>query len=830
LGYTTELLESLRISPFKQNVILANTTRMSKIYLLLFLLCFSLGAHSQNSIKGIITDSIHQPVPFCSMVLLKASDSTQVKGNISDSAGTFTFEKIKPGNYFIKFNALGFNPASTATFSVDSLSQLVLPAQILSPSGVNLKEIAVSVYKPAIEFKKGIVVMNVEDDLLARGNTVLDLLKRLPGVSIDVQNNITINGASGARFLIDDRMQQMPTPQVLDMLSGMSAEAVSKIELIKNPPARYDAAGTGGLINIVTKRAKVNGYNGNIGFGVSQGKKLRIGPNGSFNYKSKRFSFFSNFSYGYWDGINEKTLERKVITNGNTETINSYGTNESFQRVFSGSGGVEYDLTKTTLIGFYVNGNKNDDEYLNNTVTQIGNASFFNYDRTDYTVNERYNTGSPNYNFSVLQKIDSTGGQLRLRLGYNHYFENELKTITNRFYDVNDLEVAPRSIYESDTRQKFNVYTGKLDLNKTFKNKLSLESGLSATIEDDFSHAKLQFSNQSTGFFVGDTTFYNTYKFNQDLLAAYTTVSRNWDKFGFSVGLRAEQTDVNMDYLSNNYKYRRSYLSLFPSGSLDFNLNKKNSITAAYSYRIRRPHYVMLNPVRQFNEQLNYNVGNSEIRPQFSHNITLDYNYNQFITVSSGYDETKDFTFWYSYTPDSSRVKIDTVSNLPRFTNTYLSVSGQKRIKWYSFQTYMVVTRQTFEGQLIGQDVSSETYQFYFNLNQEFYLPKDFKIQMWLGRGSAIRHGPQVYLPRSAVHISVNKSFLNQKLNVTLGLYDVFYRDYFSYTTTYTDQSFYLKDIADSRRIRLVVNYRFGKMQIQQRIKTEGGQDIKNGR
>jgi hypothetical protein len=142
----------------------------------------------------------------------------------------------------------------------------------------------------------------------------------------------------------------------------------------------------------------------------------------------------------------------------------------------------------------------------------------------------------------------------------------------------------------------------------------------------------------------------------------------------------------------------------------------------------------------------------------------------------------------------------------------------------------MVVTRQTFEGQLIGQDVSSETYQFYFNLNQEFYLPKDFKIQMWLGRGSAIRHGPQVYLPRSAVHISVNKSFLNQKLNVTLGLYDVFYRDYFSYTTTYTDQSFYLKDIADSRRIRLVVNYRFGKMQIQQRIKTEGGQDIKNGR
>ncbi|MGZ3899703.1 MAG: outer membrane beta-barrel family protein, partial [Bacteroidia bacterium] len=331
-------------------------------------------------------------------------------------------------------------------------------------------------------------------------------------------------------------------------------------------------------------------------------------------------------------------------------------------------------------------------------------------------------------------------------------------------------------------------------------------------------------------FFVGDTTFYNIYKFKQNLLAAYSTVSRSWEKFGFSLGLRAEQTDVNIDYISNKYFYKRNYINLFPSGSLDFNLDKKNSITIAYSYRIRRPNYGMLNPVRQFNEQLNYNVGNPEIRAQFSHNFTLDYNYNKFITVSAGHDETKDFTFWYSYTPASSRVNIDTISNLPRFTNTYVSLSAQKRIKWYSFQTYCVLTHQTFQGQLIGQDVSSQTNQLYFNLNQEFYLPKDFKIQIWAGRGSAIRHGPQVYLPRSAIHISVNKTFLNQKLNVTLALNDVLYKDYFSYTTTYTNQNFYMKDLADTRRVRITVSYRFGKMQIQQRLNTEAGQGIKAGK
>jgi iron complex outermembrane receptor protein len=365
----------------------------------------------------------------------------------------FVFVKVKAGSYFIKFNAVGYRPGTSDTFSIDSLSQISLPAQILGASAVNLKEISVAEYKPIIEFKKGTVIMNVENDILARGNTVLDLLKRLPGVVIDAQNNITINGASGARFLIDDRMQQMPAPQVMDMLAVMSADVVSKIELIKNPPARYDAAGTGGLINIVTKRAKVNGYNGSVGFGMSQGKRFRVGPNGSFNYKSKKISFFSNFSYGYWDGINERILERNIITNGNTETINSYGTDESFQRVFSGGGGIEYDITKTMLIGLYVNGSANNDLYLNNTSTEVGNSTFFNYNKTNSTIHDKYNTGSPNINLSLLQKIDTTGGQIKLSFGYNNYFEKEVKNITNHFYDSNNVEVSPVSTYDNNTKK-----------------------------------------------------------------------------------------------------------------------------------------------------------------------------------------------------------------------------------------------------------------------------------------------------------------------------------------------------------------------------------------
>lgn len=800
--------------------------------LLIFLLFIFINAvsYSQNFVKGSICDSTKTPVAYCSMALLSAKDSVQVKGNISDSAGYYVFEKVKSGNYFIKFSAVGFKSANTATFTVDSISQLTLEPQVLKTEGVNLKEVSVAVYKPAIEFKSGMVIMNVENDLLAKGNTVLELLKRIPGVIIDAQNNITINGVGGARFLIDDRLQQMPAPQVVDMLSGMSADAVSKIELIKNPPARYDAAGTGGLINIVTKRAKVKGYNGNISFGASKGKKFRFGPWGSFNYKSNKLSIFTNLSYGNWDGLNEQVFRRTLITTNGTESINTDGTLESWQKVFSFNGGVEYDLTKKTVIGFYINGNHNDDNYLNKSVTVVENSTSFNYDKLTFSTAEVYNINSPNYNFSVLQKLDSAGGQLKFTAGYNNYLEKHRKKNENRFYDINDQEVSSASNYNTFVNRDFKVFTQKLDLNKTFKNKLSLESGIKSSFVDNYSTTQLQFSNQSTGPIVGDTVFYNNYRYKERILAAYSTIGRTWDKFGFSIGLRVEDTDIQANDLTTGYRFSRRYFNIFPSGSLDFTLNKKHSITTAYSYRIDRPHYGMLNPVRVYNEQLNYAVGNPELRPQFTHHINVDHNYNQFITQSIGYDKTKDFTFWYSYTPLGSKLHIDTISNLADRNNYYYSLSVQKRIKWYSFQTYGIVMYRDFTGKLLGEDVSSSTYNVYFNLNQEFYLPKDFKIQVWAGRGSGFKDGPQYYHPRAAVHISLNKAFLDKKLNITLGYYDVLYTDYQTYESKFATNSFVWTDKMDTRRVRIMINYRFGKMRIEQRMKSEEDSRIKSGK
>jgi iron complex outermembrane recepter protein len=805
------------------------TSQMHKLLVLFLLSPFS-KIYSQNSVSGNVSDSSGVAIPFCPLGLFNSSDSTLIKGNLSDSAGNYKFTGLTPGIYFIKYSYVGYKNFSSEAFNLDSNSQFILKTHILKTEGTNLKEVSVLVLKPLIEFKKGMIVMNVENDILAKGNTVLELLKRIPGVIVDAQNNISINGSPGARFLIDDRLQQMPAPQVIDMLLAMSADAVSKIELIKNPPARFDAAGTGGLINIVTRKSKVKGYNGNIGFGISEGQRLRFGPNASFNFKSDKLSIFTNFSYGNWDGISHQEFKRTLERDGSTESINTLGIAESFQKVFWGSGGIEYDLTKKTVLGFYINGNHNDDFYLNNSETNISNSNAFNYGKLVYKTDDYFNQSSPNYNLSLVHKLDSAGGQIRINAGYNNFLERNTKLNVNRFYNNDDVEIAPVSTYHNLTDRNFKVFTQKADLNKTFKNKLSIESGLKSTFTNNLHENELIYSNQSTGYFIGDTTFYNSFRYKERILAAYTTLSRSWDKINISLGLRAEETDIHANNLKTDYTFNRKYFNIFPSGSIDLTLSKKHTISTAYSYHIDRPHYGMLNPVRIFNEQLNYSAGNPELKPQFTHHVNLDYNYNQFITQSVGVDKTKDFTYWYTYSSEASRVNVDTISNVADRNNLYYSVSAQKRIKWYSFQTYAVVMYRTMSGELLNQSVSSEIVQLYFNLNQEFYLPKDFKIQIWAGRGSGFQDAIQYYYPRSAVHISVQKTFMNNKLFLSIGLNDVFYKDNQAYTSMLPDQYFYWFDRNDTRRLRFTINYRFGKMRFDQKIITENDSRIKGGK
>ncbi|MGZ4053627.1 MAG: outer membrane beta-barrel protein [Bacteroidia bacterium] len=771
---------------------------------------------SQCDIKGSVGDTMQIAMPFTPVGLINNKDSSVYKGAVTDQNGNYCFDNIHKGEYILKVTAVGYNTFYSKKIEFDSISLIDMPTFVLSPNRTSLKEVTVTAFKPTIEFKKGTIILNVENNLIAKGNTVLDLLKQIPGVHVDAQNNITINGVGGVRFLLDDRLQQMSGVEMANILSGMSAETVTSIELIKNPPAKYDAAGTAGLINIVTKKAKLKGFNGSIDQSYSQGKAGRSFTTLILNFKNNKFSAFSNLSYGYINTYDQTELDRILNTTGSTNVFNQSGHIFNVRQLANFNGGIEYELSPKTIVGIYFNDNLNNSNPVQKATTTVLEGNAFNYNSFSYRSEQKQYYTSPNVNFNVLQKLDTLGSQLQFSSDYVDVTGHDTKLVENHFYDNTNTEILSPSNYNTDTKSQYNVFFEKLDYTKMFKKDFSVEAGLKGnfiTINND--------ANSALHNSTSDTTFQNNYTYKERVLAAYTTLSKTYKKINATVGLRAEQTDVNGLSRTTGFMLNRSYLNFFPSSSLDYKINKKNTLTGAYSYRIDRPGFDRMNPARVYNDELNYSVGNPSIKPQYTHDITLDYNYNSFITASIDYYRTRDFMYWYTYTKSQSKINIDTTFNFRLRDNYSFNLFMQKQIKWVNLQVNGSVMYYNFKGIINGENANSEMTQFYGSVNAEFLLPKNFKIQISAYYITPFHDAIQIYTPVSSVNVVINKSFLKDKLNVTLGFFDILYSENQYYSSRLSDQYFYYAQRADTRRVRLTLNYKFGKMHIEQKLKNE---------
>lgn len=786
------------------------------ILVLSFLFFIHFSCISQCRIKGSVIDSLQGPLPYTPVGLLNSKDSSVYKGEVCDQQGIYCFENIRNGDYFIKITAIGYNTFYSQKIRVDSTRETTLPAFVLKASGTSLSEVEVAAFKPTIEFKKGTIVLNVENNLVAKGNTVLDLLKQIPGVLVDAQNNITINGVGGVRFLMDGRLQQLSDVQMANILGGMSAETITSIELIKNPPAKYDAEGSGGLINIVTKKAKLKGMNGSVNESYSQGIRGRSMSVLSLNLKNNKLSAFSNLSYGNQNLYDRLWMDRTLTLSGTTTVFNQRNDIFTKQQTINFNGGVEYELTPKTIIGLFVNDNLNHSKATQKATTNVLEGDAFNYNSFSNGTDIKQMYHSPNININLLHKLDTLGSQVQLSSDYTDITGDDRKFVGNHFYDQANTEILTPTLYTTHIKSRYNIFFQKLDYTKICKHDLSLEAGLKGNFVTIYNDADYALQRAAV-----DTVFQNKYTYRERVSAVYATVSKNYKKIGASLGVRAEQTDVDGVSRTSPFTLRRIYLNFFPSSTLDYKINDKNSLTGSYSYRIRRPGFERMIPSRIYNDELNYSVGNPTIKPQYTHASSINYNYNHFITATLDYHRTYNFMYWYSYSDKQSKVNIDTTFNFRLRNNYSLSVSVQKQIKWMNFRVYSAVFYFDFRGEIQGERANSKGMQFYTNVQTEFMLPKNFKLQLSGFYVSPFYDAIQVYTPVSAVNLVINRSFFKNNLDVSLSFFDILYKEYQSVSSTLTDQYYYQTYRGDTRRVQLTLNYKFGKMQIEQKIKQE---------
>jgi len=748
---------------------------------------------------------------------LNAADSSIAKGSVTTESGNFTIEGLKTGNYLLKVSFVGFADTIVSVGQIDSSSQLKLAPLVLRASSVKLTEVAVTAMKKPMEFKNGNVTVNIEGSPMAIGNSVYDLLMRLPGVIV-TDGVISIQGKSGVKVMIDDRMQQLSGEQLMAVLKGMSASNILKIEILKNPPVKYDAAGNAGIINIVTKKINMTGFSGSANFSNQQGFYDQIIGGITLNYKAKKFTFFSGISVFNNGQRNVNHKQRAVTDNGITTSFDELSANKESGPAANIFVGLDWYVNSKNTIGVRV---EDIPGSVNNTRTGTDHISdnSLGYNQLDFRseIKNPWNYVYTNVNAEHL--FDTVGTKLKFNGDfYSPYNDLYPSTYENDFSTNGVTTLAPSDFKNSNTIH-VNTFIGRLDFEKKIFKTISFEAGAKGSFNSMNSIYKLQNLNTTTGAYVTDTNYTNNFTYKDQILAGYINLQKQVKKFGLQAGLRAENTSIQTLSITSGIAYKRQYFNLFPTASVSYSKNDKHTFQVSFSRRIDRPDYNNFNPYRQFfGNLLGYSIGNPFLYPQFTNNYEISHNYKGMVGGSFSYSRTTNVIMGYSTQNDSTKVVQSKVGNLHLFETYALSAFFSKDVvKWWTLSLSLTGYYFKYTGSLGGIDYTRSAPSGYGNISNTINLPKGFKAEVSGVYVSPWLSGSNKTKSRWAANFSIKKSFLKEKLNISVGINDIFFTLGIRSINYVPGQTYNVNLTMDTRRFIVGATYNFGKIKIEQR-------------
>ena len=822
----------------------------------------------------------------------KAKD-VAIAGKITDKHGDFSLENLPIfGNFRLRVTAIGYKTYDqTVSFdlkfprqgaqgmdmqqALNAVDKDLGNIKLESSGAQTLAQVTVTASKPLISLGVDRKVYNVEKDISAPGGTGVDVMKNVPSVSVDIDGNVTLRNSTPT-ILVDG----MPTTLTLDQIP---ADAIESVEIITNPGAKYDASGgTSGILNIILKKNRKAGYNGNLRAGVDERGKINAG--GDLNVKQGKFNVFISGNFNQRKSISPGTTNRYTFgipTNPDSslrypDSLQQYDNSVNEGYFAFGRAGVDYFLDNRNTIsmsGVLVHGTFtpyiNSDIYVD-TLYPTGTVS--SYTRRVSNTNTEFNNhgGQLSYKHNFPKSGEELSANANLSTGTNH--SNNL--VSSNIHFQKDGPVS--SVYNQQQISSGNntYFTAQSDFTNPLGDKSKFEAGIRAAIRNVSSVNNYYNILPDT---VIPLTLYNSqYEYHDQVFAGYLTYSNAIKDFGYQVGLRAENStyqgssnyaveDVNnaghlkdtIGSFSNNYP-----ISLFPSIFLTQKLKGDHELSLSYTRRIDRPSFFQLFPFTDYSDSLNISRGNPNLKPQFTNSLELAYQKtfpgsNTFIA-----------SVYYKYTTNLitrfQEPGTNPISGDPVFINTYINANsafvggfeliGRNSItKWWDLTSNINI----FTSQINAQDSSvssqGQTYSWFGKLNNTFKLTKKLTLQVTAdytsktvlppggsantggggrGFGSTVTGNSQGYSkPTGGLDASLKYEFLkNKAASITLSMSDIL-RTRVSDVVTQTPQ--FNQEVLrrrDPQFVRLQFNYRFGKFDASlfKRKNTKGDQDMQN--
>ena len=796
---------------------------MKKIFLFLLIFCVANMAAFAQKITGKVSSN-NQPAPFATVLLLNAKDSVLVRGAVTNGEGNYEIENAVAGNYLLRASAVGFADVCSAPFVYDGKDYAAAPIA-LATANTNLDAVQVTAKRPAFEVKADKMIMNVEGSINATGGNALELLRKAPGVMIDKDDNIALKGKSGVKVYIDGRPSQLEQKDLAALLKSTQSSDIDAIELISNPSAKYDAAGTAGIINIRLKKNKKLGFNGNTEHTIAYGFTPKYNGSLGLNYRDKHWNFFGNYSYhngpnrshnDFYRTLNGLVFDQKSVQN---ETHQNHGF----------KAGTDYFIDAKNTLGIAVNGNitaENESIKSRTPISAIGDAA-----PTQVLVaggispSQRTNL---NYNLNY-RFADTSGHELNIAADYGTFVSGSSSHQPNFYKNITETVIFSDNSFGINRHTDIAIKTLKAD----YETRLAGgKLGVGAKTAWVTTKNLFDYYDEMNDTHTRDADRSNTFNYTENVNAAYVNFNRDFGKkWSLQTGVRAEQTNSQGNLTSTTPtpedNVKRTYLDFFPSAALTYNASQMHSLNLTYSRRIDRPSYQDLNPFESKLDALAYSRGNAYLRPQYTNSLELTHTFMQFINTTFSASRTTDFFTQITGTKDNATYVRN--ENLATVDNMGINISAPLPLaKWYNGFLNVGYAHQEYNANFgAGKVVSLKNINSVsFYLQNTVSLPHDWSLELsgWYSSPS-IWGGTFLTKSIGNVDFGIQKKILQGNGSLRLAVTDVLATQHWEGVSNFGGTYFVARGGWESQQVRLTFGYRFGNQQLKTVQHRTGNED-----
>jgi hypothetical protein len=723
-----------------------------------------------GTVKGVVRDAASsQPIEYANVVIYSARDSLLVTGVITDATGKFTLKKIPDGKYYLLIQFMGYSKKFVPGITLNEKKhEADLGTINLETSSINMKEVEVNGYKSNVVYKIDKKVVDLSQSNVEAGASGAEALRNVPGVSVDLDGNVTLRGSSNFIILVDGKPS---TISGKDILKQIPASAIDKIELVTNPSAKYEAEGTAGIINVILKKG-TQGFNGIVNAMAGMGEKYSA--DFLFNFKRQKISYFFG---GYWRNTKIKRFyswDSKTIHDSDTNSVDFDLIKYDHDKVVNFRTGFDYQFdskNSISLSGEIGDQNTISDisypqyKHIADTVNRYTmNKSILKNPWSYYYINLNYqhkfdtngqvvffngyfSSGGGNSNNENEEQLSNTSGQL-----FNHYYDK-----SHVYQDIKDKEIQVKADYT-------------LPIGKTQK----IEAGLMAKFRPKSSVLISEYLDTNANIWLNNADFSNRFDFYHNIYAGYLTYSKSWKKFEFQAGLRCEYADRMLDLLTTSKKYPYEKFDVFPSVSLLRKFGKMGQLQASYSRRINRPEEGSLNPFPEFSTNTIMVAGNPALKPEYINSCELNYMLGP-LAIETYYREVINDIDGESFTSDGKGGLYMIPVNIDKKIYYGADISGGAPLaKWCMAQVKFAIYNYKMQGDQVSSSIpkSSTAYDGY--LGARFKITKTTKIEAYGGFSSSTYSSQGKKSPYYYAGASLTQSFFKQMLTAKISINNPF--------------------------------------------------------